>query len=113
MSSLTDEQRKMIEEKRKAAQAKLAAKAALKITPQPAKCSYNQSTLLKLTSIVSPTSNGKNVRINYNKNPQKIKSKPVSGTCELTSNQRFTVHVGYHKQLIDTFKTMPSKQYGK
>jgi len=113
MSSLTDEQRKMIEEKRKAAQAKLAAKLALKSTPQPTKSNYNQSTVPKSRSVVLPTSNGKTVQANYNSSPLKSKPKSVCGTCELTSKQRFTVHVGYHKQLIDTFKTIPSKRYGK
>ncbi|XP_001945056.2 SWI/SNF-related matrix-associated actin-dependent regulator of chromatin subfamily A-like protein 1 [Acyrthosiphon pisum] len=111
MSSLTDEQRKMIEANRKAAQAKLAAKLALKSTPQQAMSNNNQCTLSKAGLVVSPSPNGKSVRINYNHNLQNTKSKPVCGTCELTSKERFTVHVTYHQQLIDTFKTISSKNY--
>lgn len=110
MSSLTDEQRKMIEEKKKVAQAKLAAKFAQKSTPQSANSSNNQCTLSKTTGVIlSPNPKGKIV---YNV-PQNFKSKLISGTCELTSKERFTVHVSYHKQLIDTFKTIQSKLYGK
>ncbi|XP_060875575.1 SWI/SNF-related matrix-associated actin-dependent regulator of chromatin subfamily A-like protein 1 [Metopolophium dirhodum] len=111
MSSLTDEQRKMIEANRKAAQAKLAAKLALKSTPQQSISNNNQCTLSKAGLVVSPSPNGKSVRINYNHSLQNSKSKPVCGTCEMTSKERFTVHVTYHKQLIDTFKTISSKNY--
>lgn len=113
MSSLTDEQRKMIEANRKAAQAKLAAKLALKNTPQQAMSNNNQCTLSKTVSVVSPSPNGKSVRMNYNHSLQNSKSKPVRGSCEITSKERFTVHVTYHQQLIDTFKTISSKSYGK
>ncbi|CAI6363886.1 unnamed protein product [Macrosiphum euphorbiae] len=111
MSSLTEEQRKMIEANRKAAQAKLAAKLALKSTPQQAMSNNNQCTLSKAGLVVSPSPNGKSVRINYNHSLQNSKSKPVCGTCEMTSKERFTVHVTYHQQLIDTFKTISSKNY--
>lgn len=109
MSSLTDEQRKMIEEKKKVAQAKLAAKFAQRNASQPAKSSNNQCTLSKTTGVIlSPSPKGKIV---YNV-LQNFKSK-LTGTCELTSKERFTIHVRYHKQLIDTFKTIQSKLYGK
>lgn len=113
MSSLTDEQRKMIEANRKAAQAKLAAKFALKSTPQQAISNNNQCTLSKVGLVVSPSPNGKSVRMNYNHSLHNSKSKPVRGTCEIISKERFTVHVSYHQQLIDTFKTISSKNYGK
>jgi len=113
MSSLTDEQRKMIEANRKAAQAKLAAKLALRSTPQQATSNNNQCTLSKSVLVVSPSPNGKTVRMNYNHSLQNSKSKPVCGTCEITSKERFTVHVPYHQQLIETFKTISSKSYGK
>lgn len=113
MSSLTDEQRKLIEANRKAAQAKLAAKMALKSTPQQAMSNNKQCTLSKAGLVVSPSPNGKSVSINYNHSLQNSKSKPVCGTCEMTSKERFTVHVTYHQQLIDTFKTISSKNYGK
>lgn len=112
MSTLTEEQRKMIEEKKKAAQAKLAIKFAQKSIPQSITDKNNQCTLSK-TGLISPSSSKKNVHINYNNSPQTFKSRAVCGHCELISKERFTVHVGYHKQLIDTFKTISSKLYGK
>ncbi|KAL4107305.1 hypothetical protein QTP88_017672 [Uroleucon formosanum] len=111
MSSLTDEQRKMIEANRKVAQAKLAAKLALKSTPQQTMSNNNQCTLSKTGLVVSSSPNGKSVRLNYNHSLQNSKSKPVCGTCEIISKERFTVHVTYHQQLIDTFKTISSKNY--
>lgn len=112
MSTLTDEQRKMIEEKKKAAQAKLAVKFAQKSIPQSVKSNNNLCTLSK-TGLISPSPNKKTVHINYNNSSQNFKSKAVRGHCELISKERFIVHVGYHKQLIDTFKTISSKSYGK
>jgi len=113
MSSLTDEQRKMIETNKKAAQAKLAAKLALRSIPQQAMSNSNQCTLSKTGVVVLPSPNGKSIRINYNNISQNSKSKPVHGTCEIISKERFTVHVTYHQQLIDTFKTILSRNYGK
>jgi len=113
MSSLTDEQRKMIEANRKAAQAKLAAKLALKSTPQQAMSNNKQCTLSKAGLVVSPSPNGKSVRINYNHSLKNSNSKPICGTCEMISKERFTVHVTYHRQLIDIFKTISNKSYGK
>lgn len=111
MSSLTDEQRKMIEANRKAAQAKLAAKLALKSTPQQTMSNNKQCTLSKAGLVVSPSPNGKSVRINYNHSLKNSNSKPICGTCEMISKERFTVHVTYHRQLIDIFKTISSKSY--
>lgn len=116
MSSLTVEQRKMIEEKKKAAQAKLAAKLNQSIIPMPSvttKHNSNQCVLLKSGSVISPSPNGKTIRINYNSSSKSMKCSPVQGTCELTSRDRFTVNVGYHQQLVETFKTISSKNYGK
>lgn len=113
MSSLTDEQRRMIEEKKKIAQAKLAAKFSQRSVPQPTKTSNNQSTLSTTGTVLSPTARVNTVRTNDNNVPQNFKYKLICGACELTSKERFTVHVGYHKQLIDTFKIIQSKLYGK
>lgn len=120
MSSLTEEQRKMIEEKKKAAQAKLAAKFGLKTPPskpQPAKMNNNtnyQCILSNTGSILStPPSNTKANQNNYNMS-QKIQSnKTICGSCELISKDRFTVHVSYLKQLINIFKTIQNKLYGE
>lgn len=116
MSSLTVEQRKMIEEKKKVAQAKLAAKFNRSIVPLPpvtTKINSNQCVTSKSGSVISPSPNGKTIRINYNSSSKSMKCIPVQGTCELTSRDRFTVHVGYHQQLIENFKTISSKNYGK
>lgn len=116
MSSLTVEQRKMIEEKKKAAQAKLAAKFNQSTVPSllvTTKINSNQRVLPKSGPVVSPSPNGKTIFINYNNSSKSMKSIPVQGTCELTSRDRFTVNVGYHQQLIETFKTISSKNYGK
>lgn len=116
MSGLTVEQRKMIEEKKKVAQAKLAAKFNQSIVPLPpatTKINSNQCVLSKSGSVISPSPNGKTIRINYNSSSKSTKRIPVQGTCELTSRDRFTVNVGYHQQLIETFKTISSKNYGK
>lgn len=117
MSSLTDDQRKMIEEKKKAAQAKLAAKfSQSNLIPKQqtaTKINNNQCTLSKTVSVIPPSPNGKPICINYNISSKITKCIPIQGTCELISNNRFTVNVGYHQQLIDTFKTIASKSYGR
>lgn len=116
MSSLTDEQRKMIEEKKKIAQAKLAAKFAMKAipsTPGPVKRNTNnnnQSTLSNTGSIISPPSSNISTSHNNYNNTQKI---IIHGTCELVSKDRFTIHVAYHQQLINIFKSIQNKHYGK
>lgn len=115
MSSLNDEQRKMIEEKRKAAQAKLLAKFASKNVPQQVIGNSNkndQCTFSKAALVMSPSPRSKTVETNKKKPLKKIKPTIVCGTCELISKERFTVHVAYHQQLIDTFKTILSKSYG-
>ena len=35
------------------------------------------------------------------------------GVCVLISRERFVVNVGYHAKLIEVFKELPSKSYGK
>ncbi|XP_042877338.1 SWI/SNF-related matrix-associated actin-dependent regulator of chromatin subfamily A-like protein 1 [Penaeus japonicus] len=37
--------------------------------------------------------------------------KNVNGTFRLMSRERFMVEVGYHQQMIEIFKTMPTKKY--
>lgn len=116
MSSLTDAQRKMIEEKKKVAQAKLAAKLSHQSTIKPRPqiiISNNQCTLSKAVSVIPPSPNGKSICINYISSKTTKCKEYVQGTCELTSNNRFTVNVRYHQQLIETFKTIASKSYGR
>ncbi|XP_050545725.1 SWI/SNF-related matrix-associated actin-dependent regulator of chromatin subfamily A-like protein 1 [Daktulosphaira vitifoliae] len=130
MSTLTDEQRKMIEENKKAAQAKLAAKFSQKnnflstnnslpglsnINTQLQPNKLNRYKPLNVGLVLSPSPKAKAMHINYNVNNEKSKvttnSKTVRGSCEITSKERFIVHVIYHQQLIEIFKTIPSKSY--
>lgn len=113
MSSLTEEQRKMIEEKKKVAQAKLAAKFSQRGIPVSAKSNNNQCTLSNTGMVIQQSPIKKTVHINYNNTPQNCNIKPIRGKCELISKDRFIVHVAYHKQLIDIFKTIQSKNYSK
>lgn len=39
--------------------------------------------------------------------------KTLRGTCRLQSLERFMVDVGFHAQMIEVFKSMNTKQYGK
>lgn len=110
MSSLTDEQRKMIEEKKKAAQAKLLAKFATKSTPNTVICNNNNHLALPKTSLAVLSSS--NTKTAHTNSKRSLKSTKVRGTCELVSKERFTVHVAYHQQLINIFKTIPSRNYG-
>lgn len=113
MSSLTDEQRKMIEEKKKAAQAKLLAKFPVKNIPKPVVSNNNNHFAPSKTSLPAlPSSNTKTACTNSKKSLNNLKSVIFRGSCELISKERFTVHVPYHQQLINIFKTMPSRNYG-
>lgn len=115
MSSITEEQRKMIEEKKKIAQAKLAVKFSQRSIPVPVLTTSNnhQCTLSNTGSVIKQSPIRKTVHKNYNNSPQHFNSKPIHGKCELISKNRFIVHVAYHKQLIDIFKTIQSKNYSK
>lgn len=114
MSSLTEDQRKMIEEKKKVAQAKLAAKFAQRsVLDVPINNNNSQCLLSNTGLVVQQSPIRKTVQINYNNSPQTLNSKPIRGKCELISKDRFIVHVAYHKQLIDIFKTIQSKNYSK
>jgi hypothetical protein len=41
------------------------------------------------------------------------KQKPVKGSCVLITRDRFEVNVGYSAPLVEVFKSMKSRQYGK
>lgn len=38
-------------------------------------------------------------------------TKPVSGSCVMISDDRFLVEAPYHQQMIEIFRTMPSRKY--
>ncbi len=46
-------------------------------------------------------------------NSQSSRSGNIVGLCTLISRERFVVNVGYHAKLIEVFKELPSKSYGK
>ncbi|XP_067126580.1 LOW QUALITY PROTEIN: SWI/SNF-related matrix-associated actin-dependent regulator of chromatin subfamily A-like protein 1 [Centruroides vittatus] len=65
-------------------------------------------------------SNNKNVSTsNWNRNNNKLykkanfptSDKQITGTCVLVSRSRFMVEIGYHSKLIEVFRTIPSKLY--
>jgi hypothetical protein len=41
-----------------------------------------------------------------------VPTKVVTGICKMISRDRFMVAAGYHQQMIELFKTIPSKVYG-
>ena len=53
-----------------------------------------------------------NVKTHFNSN-KKQSSKVITGNCRLITRDRFTVVVPYHERLIDIFKSIPGKVYGK
>jgi len=92
---LSEQQKRMMEEKRKAALAKKMSQA----TPIP----VNLPTELRK---MNSTSNF------YQAQPSTTApARIVKGACSLVSKNRFEVNVGFHDQLIQTFKCLESAQY--
>ena len=95
--SLSDEQKRLIEERKKAAQLKMQQKKEATVTSSP-KSKPN----LKHNELSKPIN-----AANFYTLPPRV----VRGACTLVTNNRFEMDVGYHKQLIDTVKTVSSAQY--
>ncbi|GAB1603374.1 SWI/SNF-related matrix-associated actin-dependent regulator of chromatin subfamily A-like protein 1 isoform X2 [Argonauta hians] len=136
-SSLTSEQRRIIDENRQKALRKLAEKKAQfspKSTPVPVKCSSNQPSTESRSISQNYSSNsqtfkdGRNLppkqisftnKSNYNnykKNSefsktQSLPNKVLEAKMILETSSRFLVDVTFHQALIDLFKTMETKQY--
>ena len=94
---LSDEQKRLIEERKKAAQLKVQQKKEATLTSSPkSKPDPKQNELSKPINAA-----------NFYTLPPRV----VRGACTLVTNNRFELDVGYHKQLIDTVKTVSSAQY--
>ena len=92
---LTDQQRREMEEKRKAAR-QIQLTKGQQPTPSTARAA-------PLTAAQSKNLLGNNF---YSK-PARI----LKGSCSLVSPGRFEIDVGYHGQLIETLRNLPSAQY--
>jgi len=96
-ATLSDQQKRLMEEKRKAALAKKLSQS------QPA------PTPITLPPEMRKANNTSNF---YQPSPFSTgASKPIKGTCALISKTRFEVKCGFHDQLIQTFKAIDSGQY--
>ncbi|CAG0890319.1 unnamed protein product [Darwinula stevensoni] len=117
MHGLTEEQKRRMEESRKAALERRAAK--LKEQPQPPSLPTQpkeQSKPLtfatKLKDQTQPPALASPPKMPRLAAPAKNEEvRPVKGVCRLVSRDRFVVDVPYHEQLIHIFKTMPSRMY--
>jgi len=94
-ATLSDQQKRLMEDKRKAALAKKLSQT----QPPPAPVS--------LPAELRKANNTSNFY-----QPSPFSTGPtVKGTCSLISSSRFEVHVGFHEQVINTFKGIESGQY--
>jgi len=96
LAGLSEQQKRMMEEKRKAALAK--------------KVSHSQGTTQQPLNLPSELKKVNSSSVFYQPAPFGT-SKIVKGTCVLVSKTRFEVQVGFHDQLIQTFKGIESSQY--
>ena len=135
-SPLTDKQRQIMEERRKAAKAKLiferdkikSSSSSSVCAPTPSISNSTSNTLsedqkrlieerkkaaqLKMQQKSKP--NSKPIEVSKPINTANFYTLPprvVRGSCTLVTNTRFELDVGYHKQLIDTVKAVSSAQY--
>ncbi|XP_054712629.1 SWI/SNF-related matrix-associated actin-dependent regulator of chromatin subfamily A-like protein 1 [Uloborus diversus] len=144
MSQLTEEQRRKIEENRRKALEKRAAKTGSSAVNTPVTVTSSFSSFSKTPQNgVGPSVSA--IANNFYKKPEtsskfgtlnvtSVKTGPfknnslifqngklsnssvvsqntVKGTCVLLSRKRFFVDVGFHKEMIDLFKTIPSRLY--
>ncbi|CAB3376895.1 Hypothetical predicted protein [Cloeon dipterum] len=123
MSSLTAEQRQRIEENRKRAQ-ELKKKAATAAAAPANNNSAASSSVQGSKPVPSKSFYGPNSKkpldVTVAKKP-KLETKEVpkssmpsqanQGICKLLSKDRFKVAMGYNQQVIEIFKSIPSRQY--
>ena len=93
---LSDEQKRKIEERKNAAKLIMLQRKEALVTPTSSKA------YLKPKEEKQPIN-----AANFYTQPPRV----LRGTCTLVTNTRFELDVGYHKQLIDTIKTVSSAQY--
>jgi len=89
-STLSDQQKRLMEEKKKAAMAK----------------KFSQSQPVVLPPEIRKANNTTNFY-----QPSPFSTNVVKGSCSLISSTRFEVSVGFHAQMIQTFKSIDSAQY--
>ena len=92
VEGLTDQQRRDLEEKRKAAK----------------RLQLNRSQQSAFTPTVAGSA-GKTTNLLNSFYSRPLRT--LKGSCSLISPTRFEVEVGYHKDLIDTLRSLPSAQY--
>lgn len=96
-SSLTEEQRRMIAEKKKVAQTKLLETMRLKNAS-----AANRSE--PATDRSEPAADCSEPATNC--------SEPVQGACELVSTDRFTFKFKYHPKVLKVVQSLATKRYG-
>jgi len=96
-STLSQQQKRLMEEKRKAALAKKQSQT--QPAPIPVSLPPDMRKANNSSNFYQPSP--------FNTNAPKV----VKGTCSLISPTRFEVNVGFHAQLIQAFKTIDSGQY--
>jgi hypothetical protein len=119
-SGLTDEQRKRIEENKRKAMERLSHKRSLSTLPQPqSKRLPPRTEEIKPNKGMLPSQNpSPSLQASCKGLPGASKSidgpkRTISAVCTLCSSTRFVVDVTYDKQLIELFKSIGSKSYGK
>lgn len=129
MSALTEEQRKRIEENRRKALEKRALKAEINnkqnsIVPvnktagnigvsnnTVVNTSNNVASALQFTKPPSLYSAPKTFNNSKTVNNSSKSSEMMKGQCVLLSRKRFYIDIGYHKEVIEIFKSVPGRLY--
>lgn len=111
MASLTTEQLRIIEEKKKAALLKRQQLSQSKNTPHnPILTTSAPSAPLQQKPYVNHTTNNS---LPSTSNGNSFFTKTVTATCTLISDDRFVVNMNYHAPSIEVFKTIAGRMYGK
>uniref|UniRef100_T1IRL8 SWI/SNF-related matrix-associated actin-dependent regulator of chromatin subfamily A-like protein 1 n=1 Tax=Strigamia maritima TaxID=126957 RepID=T1IRL8_STRMM len=105
VGDLTAEQLRRMEESRQKALLKKAKIAAAKQLNQPSKTSINTPSTTQAKDSVN------RVAVKLISNRVQNTTKLIKAKCVLMSNERFVVVVGYHQQLIEVFKTIPTRMF--
>ena len=99
-SQLSDQQKQLLEEKRRAAKLTQQARAASSAAVSPAKPAAKPAAI--------PTEVR---RANNTNNFYSLPPRVTKGACSLLPGSKFELDVGYHQQLLAIVKTVPSAQY--
>ena len=117
MATLTGDDRKKIEEKRRQALEKLHRKRKQDHETEssnPKRCAaFSSSAAKEFKKGPDLESNNPKRCIESSSSVVKEFKKPLSAVFTLVSPNQFTVEVSYDKELIELFKGIPSRQYSK